>query len=233
MLDKANFPLIALKALQPWLEKQGALFEKKEKSDNYLVRYESKEHEGFHFTLKSFDQVYNGEPFFNTLIRPYTEINSNQKTTTLKGSDIEKKFNHWVSLLQSYHDLRGPHDELEDDLLNKSQEEIYNRFNLNEEDAYTTQYDIETQRLIDKILDNTIALLEDKVKEESDEEAKEMLRGFIGEATYIRGEQGKWVKGKVAKNVAWLFAKVRRYVIDVFYDILKDAGASLLNSGDS
>lgn len=146
----------------------------------------------------------------------------------LHTSDADRWFTTWNRILESYSNLKNPHETDEEIFLKQSQEELYDEFELIDEDADSTQYDTRTQLYINAFLNNSIKLIEARKNNTNENEVNEI----VNEIEEIKKTQTKLSKRKVVKNLAWVIARLKQFSIDVFYDIMKDeAIAILMKSG--
>lgn len=225
MKRKQDYPLVALKAINPLLDISHELIEKEESGENCIVRFRSLDFNEFHFCIKEYSGLSGSKkPIFKYLCRPADE-NSNQiHSSNAEIADIQRRFAYWLDLLKGYKDVRNPHENIDDSILVESQQEIYELFELVDEDADEKSYDLGRQLAIDKFIDVSVKLIEDKRTNENTEQVDELVE----EAFNIKNNQQNWTKRKVVKALAWFTAKVKRFSLSLAVEVLKELGKEFI-----
>lgn len=185
----------------------------------FLFRYTSIQFPTFFFELSRTDNsTTNGDITYQMIIKPFNDINvgTGQAGRNLKG--VITLFEIWLERIDRYSELHIATNNIQDSILEQSEEEILDWFELVEEDAGTKSYDIKTQLLIDKIANNVIEAVNGYEGEISDDDRKILL----AEARELKDIQTTLPKTEVVKRISKLWARTKKVSITLFKEALKD-----------
>lgn len=208
---KKTIPLVILQAIEPFLEKLDKNILGVDRSGNSIFRVEDIDSQSdFYFRIIKHEPGQQGL-VITVEYKPSDPDSTVARSNKIYISSFAGEFKKWLSLLDSYNAVKTPYD---DPILERYEEEFFAEFETADEDADEVSFSLKKQLLIDKALDNLVALLEVK----KDEVNKETVTALIGEIEEIRETLTESTKTEIVSRISKLFAKIRKLSIKMIKD---------------
>lgn len=217
---KKKNPLQILEFLEPFVGKNGVNYQSLD-HESFLLRFKDKdESSDFYFNV---EQYKNEQGALHLLIdsKPTNKLSVISNRVWVKGIQLNDYFSNWLNLLEGYDKVKSVFD---DPIIGKYQKEFETQFEILDDDAETTSFDFDQQIYIDNYLENTIKKLEIAKTETNDKEISEI----INEVSILRKKQTQLTKREVIKHLSTIWAKARKYGLDLIKEIFIEAKKELV-----
>lgn len=209
-----------LKALEPFLQGNPKLFKVSEPGSWLLKLVDIDPQSDFHFTIQ--DYKIQNDSFVILVIdrKPRDQNDVKSFNDRIAADQLKLIFENWLSYLEEYQNITA----FEDPLLKQYEREFEEEFDIMDEDADTTSYNLQVQLLIDEYLGNCQTRLEMFKNRENEKEIEAILQ----EVKDLKVEQTRLPKRKVVKALAKIWAKTRKLGLELLKDIYNSVKDDLI-----
>lgn len=207
-----ELPLNAWKALEPFLDKKGQLFEKQLLEGN-LIGFKSIR---FSFSFNIVSYIFqNNIHHFKIKYSPTSANNTGPSSKTIKSSELDQYFSNWITILEGYDKVRTIHD---DEILDSFENDFYSEFTFEEtEDPDVVPLPYKNALAVDKLLEHYCIRIEDFKTSENFSQIEEIKEN----AKEIRENLTLKPKNWSAKKISKLFAKTFKTLgVKAFQDFI-------------
>jgi hypothetical protein len=219
---KKDIPLIVLETLEPYLKKNDEIFEIVDPKESLLRIIDSDTDSDFYFEVVDF-QMSNGKTILQLDYKPQNKTNTGAYKPRIVHTQLDGHFENWTTRLSEYAKVESIYD---DPILKKNAEKFFQKFDIIDEDAEYTSFDLEQQLFLEEYLDNTKQKLE-KLKKGKSEDLILELEELETEAEKIKAVITKESKKKIIRRLSIFWGKAQKTGIDVIKEIFISVTAEL------
>ena len=214
---KKNIALNLLKEIQPKIDKHRQLINPVVKTDALFHLIDNDPKSDFYFKIYPSKEATKYISEFKPRHSQTTEKYRSEQTIEA----ISKQFDAWINILDEYNKIHSIYD---DPITEAYQKEFETQFELVDQDAEYASFDLDKQLFIDSYLDNAILKLESAVTEGN----KGEIEDLIAEANSLKAEQTQLTKKQVIKRLSKIWAKARKYGLNLLKEIYVEARKELI-----
>lgn len=219
---KKKIPLTILEALQPVADKNLDLTKTVKNSNSIFHLIDKDENSDFYFKVSK-QEVRSGKLHYLIEYQPRSKDNVNAYSTLLTTEEVLVSIKKWLALLQAYNKIHTIYD---DPILKSNQDRFEKQFDILNDDADTTSFDLSQQIYLDEYLSNVKSKLF-ALHEGRPEIQNKELEEIAVEATEIQNNLTKETKRQIVKRLAKLWAKAQKVGLDVIKEIFVNVAADL------
>ncbi len=183
-----------------------------------LLFKDQDERSKFFFEIKSFSYPQN---ILHLAIEysPRSADSIEPLTRNIKSSDLDKFFSQWVKFLSLYSEVSI----YDDPILKQYQAEFFQEFQIIDDDANTSSFDLQTQFWLDEYCD-TMSL---KLGELETDENKKEITEIQKDIKELKDKQSSLTKNEVISRLSLVWAKSRKLGLNFLNEIYTKVKASL------
>ncbi len=225
-MQKKDYPLSLLKDISKLLKEfQKLLFENEDiieavDHEKYLVFFRDKEHHSFYFHVSNPNQTSDHRTFFNFTYLPQSDVTLTNKTSFNNDfTTVVQNFNIWIQLLRQYNEINLTE---EDYITKQYEEELYNDFEILDEDAHINPFEHEKQVFVYKLLTYIETVLQEKANGEVE------IQQIISETQDLKSNVQNLTKKNVVRRLSRILAKVKKHGIKLFQDVLNEGKKEII-----
>ena len=163
----------------------------------------------FKFSISNPQQSSQNKIIFDTEFNPQNGVSLVAKKAVVEAKTALTLLNNWTNLIRQYNEISLTQ---EDRILKEYENEFYCNFEILDEDADSTPYNLEKQIMLSNYFTNVIKVL--KYNETENEE-------LIKEAELIKDNIPEMTKKETLKSISRFFAKVRKKSLPLIKEILE------------
>jgi hypothetical protein len=219
---KKKIPLAILEALQPVADNNLDLTKTVKDPDSMFHLVDKDESSDFYFKVTK-QEARSGKLNYLIDFKPRSKDNVNPHSVWLTLDGVLTTIKKWLELLQAYNKIHTIYD---DPILKRNQERFEKQFDILDEDADTTSFDLSQQIFLDEYLSNVKSKLLALQEGRAEKEVKE-LEELSLEATEIQSDLTKATKRQIVKRLSKLWAKAQKIGLDVIKEIFVSVTAEL------
>ncbi len=225
---KKDFHLAVLeemeKEIQPLLD-SGGLFATKIKDEQVLYHLIDNDKESnFFFTINDYQINAGGEILYFIVRKPYTKRDLGNHEGWVPLKTVKLEFDAWIEIIKGYEKAKFIYD---DPILQSYQEKFEKKFEIIDDDANTSPFDLEQQVFLDKYLDGVQGQVK-QLKVGRNEEEQELLTGIENDVSEIKKNLTKESKKKIVQRLSRLWAKAQKVGLDVLKEIFVNVSAEII-----
>lgn len=215
---KKNIALNLLKEIQPKIDKNKELIAPILKTDALFHLIDNDAKSGFYFKIYVSQEANKYTSEFKPSHSSSTGVSKSPQTV----ESIGKQFDTWCGILKEYNEIHSIYD---DPITEEYQREFENQFQLTDEDAEYTSFDLDKQLSIDHYLENVVLKLESSINETN----KNEIEYLITETKALQNEQTKLTKKQVINRLSKIWASARKIGLNLLKEIFIEARKELIN----
>lgn len=219
---KKKIPLTILEALQPVADSNLELIKIMNDNDSIFHLIDKDENSDFFFKVSKQENRSN-KIVYHTEYKPRNNEIINKYSSILTAEKVLTHIKNWLGLLQKYNDIQTIYD---DPILKSNQERFEKKFEILDDDAYTTSFDLEQQIFLDEYLSNVKSKLLELQEGKNKDQIKE-LDELESEATEIQNNLTNETKRQIIKRLSKFWAKSQKIGLDVIKEIFVNVVAEL------
>jgi len=219
---KKKIPLAILEALQPVADNNLDLTKTVKDTNSMFHLVDKDENSDFYFKVTK-QEAKSGKLNYLIDFKPRSKDNVNPHSVWLTLEGVLTAIKKWLELLQAYNKIHTIYD---DPILKSNQERFEKQFDILDEDADTTSFDLSQQIFLDEYLSNVKSKLLALQEGRAEKEVKE-LEELALEATEIQSDLTKATKRQIVKRLSKLWAKAQKIGLDVIKEIFVSVTAEL------
>lgn len=223
MNKKKQTPLTVLKALEPFINKIGKNYVSTE-SENNLIRFTDIDPESdFYFNIEQY-QVKNG---FKVLVefKPHTEHSIEKQRIWISGTEINKCFSQWVSLLQSYEKVQSPFD---DPIIESFKDGYYTEFEIIDEEK---DKPLKPKQIL--LLDGYFEKIDKRIDEYINESNAEQIKEIKDDILELRENLSSKTKVWITNKISWIWARMTKLGPKLIKDFVDESNKQIVKEGVS
>jgi hypothetical protein len=199
----------------------------KKKSEHYalvapqksmLLFKDQDERSKFFFEIKSFSYPHN-ILHLSIEFSPGSADSTEPISRNIRSSDLDKIFSQWVKFLSIYSEVSI----YDDPILKQYQAEFFQEFQIIDDDANTSSFDLQTQYWLDEYCD-TMSL---KLGELETDENKILIIEIQKDIKDLKEKQSSLTKNEVISRLSLVWAKSRKLGLNFLNEIYTKVKASL------
>lgn len=214
---KKHIALNLLKQIQPKIDKHRQLINPVVKTDALFHLIDNDPISDFYFKIYPSNEATKYIIEFKPRHSQTTEKYRSEQTIEA----VSKQFDGWINILDEYNKIHSIYD---DPIIEAYQKEFETQFELLDKDAEYASFDLDKQLFIDNYLDNAILKLESEITEGN----KGEIEDLIAEANSLKTEQTQLTKKQVIKRLSKIWAKARKYGLNLLKEIYVEARKELI-----
>lgn len=211
---KKKIPLAILEALQPVADNNLDLTKIVKDTNSMFHLVDKDKNSDFYFKVTK-QEARSGKLNYLIEFKPKSKDNVNPHSVWLTLEGVVTTIKNWLELLQAYNKIHTIYD---DPILKSNQERFEKQFDIIDDDADTTSFDLSQQIFLDEYLNNVKSKLRALQEGREEKEVKE-LEELALEATEIQSELTKATKRQIVKRLSKLWAKAQKIGLDVIKEI--------------
>jgi hypothetical protein len=217
---KKEFPLSVLQTIEELMKTESSHFEVTDSGESLLKFKDKDSKSDFYFEIKSFKLDNAKKLYLEISYKPRHKDIPTSHERTVDAKSLGGYLKMWSDLLNDYERIKI----FDDPILKQYEDEFLAEFEILDEDADTNSYDFNTQILIDKYLDYcNLKLAEHKTEQNKDE--VEIIENEIRD---LKNSQTQLVKRKVVKSLARIWAKTRKFGLNLLKDVYQEAKKEII-----
>lgn len=215
---KKDIPLNVLNIIQPYMKRKSEHYVLVDPQSSMLLFKDQDERSRFFFEIKSFSYPQN---ILHLAIEysPRTADSIEPLTRNIRSSDLDKFFSQWVKFLTQYSEVSI----YDDPILKQYQEEFFQEFQILDEDANTSSFDLQTQFWLDEYCD-TMSL---KLGELETVDNKKEITKIQEDIKELKDKQSSLTKNEVISRLSLIWAKSRKLGLNFLNEIYTKVKSSL------
>jgi predicted transcriptional regulator YdeE len=211
---KKKIPLAILEALQPVADNNLDLTKTVKDSNSMFHLVDKDENSDFYFKVSK-QEVQGGKLTYLIEFKPKNKENVNPHSAWLPIESVVTSITKWLELLQAYNKIHTIYD---DPILKSNQERFEKQFEILDDDADSTSFDLEQQMFLDEYLNNVKSKLLALQLGKPENQVIE-LENLATEASEIQGILTKETKRQIVNRLSKLWAKAQKVGLDVIKEI--------------
>jgi hypothetical protein len=211
---KKKIPLAILEALQPVADNNLDLTKTVKDTNSMFHLVDKDDNSDFYFKVTK-QEARSGKLNYLVEFKPKSKDNVNAHPAWLTLEGVLTSIKQWLELLQAYNKIYTIYD---DPILKSNQERFEKQFDIIDEDADTTSFDLSQQIFLDEYLNNVKSKLIALQEGRKEKEVKE-LEELALEAIEIQSELTKATKRQIINRLTKLWAKAQKIGLDVIKEI--------------
>lgn len=227
---KKKIPLAILEVLQPIIDKSLDLIKPVKYEDGIFHLIDNDENSDFYFKVVR-QEASNGKSGYIVEYKPTNKDNVKANSLWTDIKDINSYIKEWLNIISSYNAINTIYD---DPILKSNQERFEKEFNLIDEDAQTSSFELKQLLFLDEYLENTISKLA-TLKQNSDEQTVIEIKELEIEASEIKADLTKQTKQQIFKRLTKFWAKAQKTGLpvlkEVLINVISDLTSKLLLGG--
>ncbi|WP_432672941.1 hypothetical protein [Flavobacterium sp. SM2513] len=219
---KKKIPLELLEMLEPFVNKNGRIFEAIN-PDNFLLKFIDKDDKSeFYFNVEEYKMDQN----FLLLVdyKPKNKQSTINRRTWIKSATLETIFANWLELLDGYEKVKTVFD---DPILEAFSNEYFTDFEIIEEDADINPFSINQIILLDGHLDN----IQKKIGKFITEENKSEIEQIKVDVQDLRNNLTKKPKTWVIKKLSNIWAQITKQGPQLLKEFLSETKKFVIKEG--
>ena len=223
-MNKKDLPVTALQALNRLnvqLEKiaqsQEDLVERTFNDSNLVCYSDIDANSTFKFELKNIE-LSKETPIFTVELSPSSNISNDLKDFRTGEKQILQQFSNCIGRLGVYERTNLTSEE---EFFRKYKEEFYTEFEIIDEDAETTTFELKQQLFLDQYLEH----MENKLLPAAKDDIE--IQAVVSDVQELRQNLGKETKKKVIKRFSSIFAKLRKSSVKLLGEFYTEAKKEL------
>jgi len=217
---KKDFPLTVLQTIEGLLKTESPYFEATDPGDSLLKFRDKDSKSDFYFEIKKYSFDNNQKLNVEISFKPRHKDLPESHERTIDVSKLGTYLKNWTDVLAEYDRITI----FDDPILRQYEDEFLTDFELVDEDADTKSYDFKTQLLIDQYL----TYCEKKLAEHKTDDNKEEIEIIEKEISELKTTQTQLPKRKVAKMIAKIWAKTRKFGLSLLKDVYQEAKKEII-----
>lgn len=219
---KKKIPLAILEVLQPVADNNLDLTKTVKDSNSMFHLIDKDENSDFYFKVTK-QEARSGTLNYLIEYKPKSKDNVNTHSVWLSLDGVLTNIKKWLGLLQAYNKIHTIYD---DPILKSNQERFEKQFDILEDDADTSSFDLEQQIFLEEYLNNVKSKLLSLQEGRPENQVKE-LEELALEVTEIQSGLTKETKRQIVKRLTKLWAKAQKVGLDVIKEIFVSVTAEL------
>ncbi len=219
---KKKIPLAILEVLQPIIDKNLDLIKPVKYEDGISHLVDNDENSDFYFKVIR-QEMSNGKNGYVVEYKPTNKDNVKANSLWTDIKDINSYITEWLNIISSYNALHTIYD---DPILKSNQERFEKEFNLVDEDAKTSSFELKQLLFLEDYLDTTkskLSILKEKANEQTAIEIEELEI----EVTEIKADLTKQTKQQIFKRLTKFWAKAQKTGLEVIKEVLINVTAEI------
>ena len=219
---KKSIPLTVHKIIEPYLSKQGKVFEFVQ-SDKYLLFFKDKDEKSdFHFRIMDYKVQKNVQVLIEFKPAHANTVEGIQVWANEK--EIEHFFVRWLEILEGYDIVRSVFD---DPIIVSYTTEYYSEFKLVDDDAEVAPFNLDRILLLDQHLENIETRIESYNTGDNDQRLLEIKKDVIELRKNLTSKSKAWV----IKKLATIWAKISKEGANLLKEFLAGGKKELIQKG--
>ncbi|MES2795250.1 MAG: hypothetical protein V4683_04750 [Bacteroidota bacterium] len=219
---KKKIPLAILEALQPLADNNLDLTKTVKDSNSLFYLIDKDENSDFYFKVSK-QEARQGKLLYLIEFKPKSQDNLSPHSVWSTSGGVLTTIKKWLELLQAYDKIHTIYD---DPIIKSNQERFEKQFDILEDDADTTSFDLEQQIFLDEYLDNVKSKLQALQERRPENQARE-LEELALEASEIQSGLTKETKRQIVRRLSKLWAKAQKLGFDVIREIFVSVTSEL------
>ena len=219
---KKKIPLAILEVLQPIIDKNLELIKPVKYEDGISYLVDNDENSDFYFKVIR-QEASNNKNGYIVEYKPTNKDNvkANSHWTDIK--DINSYITEWLKIISSYNAIQTIYD---DPILKSNQERFEKEFNLVDEDAQTSSFELKQLLFLEEYLDTAKSKLS-TLKQNATKETTIEIEELENEVANIKADMTKQTKQQIFKRLTKFWAKAQKTGLDVIKEVLINVTAEI------
>lgn len=217
---KKDFPLTVLQTIEGLLKTESQYFEATDPGESLLKFRDKDSKSDFFFEIKKYSFDNNQKLHVDVSFKPRHKDLPTIYERTIDVSKLNGFLKNWTDVLAEYDRITI----FDDPILRQYEDEFLTDFELLDEDADIKSYDFKTQLLIDQYL----TYCEKKLTDYKTEDNKDEIEKIEKEITELKTTQTQLPKRRVAKMIARIWAKTRKFGLGLLKDFYQEAKKEII-----
>ena len=219
MNRKKNTPLAVLKAIEPFIDKDGENFISADPENDILRIKDIDVNSDFYFHVEKYEQRSNQHQILINY-KPHTEHNVEPKRTWISVTKTTNFFTIWVNLLKGYEKVKSPFD---DPIAETFKEDYFTEFELIDEEY---KKPLKPAQIL--FLDEYFEKVEDKIIEHKNESNSEQIKVILEEIHELRDNLSIKAKFWIINQICWIWAKMTKIGPKIMKDFVDEGNKRLV-----
>ncbi len=219
---KKKIPLQVLEIIEPYVNKNGEIFESIDPSDFLLKFIDKDANSDFHFIVETFKN----ENGFQLLInwKPANKQTTSNKKIWVKSEQLDSYFNNWLKLLDGYNNVKTVFD---DPILEAFADEYFTEFEILDEDSDIKPFSTKQALLLDTHLESIQLQIEKFQTQENKTEIEQIKKDVEVLRNNLTRKSKKWV----LKHVSIIWAQITKQGPKLMKEFLSETKKHALKEG--
>jgi hypothetical protein len=206
---KKKIPLLALEKIEPFLSKESNFFRLDSPGD-FLIKFNDKDKDSDYYFIIEQYRVESSNLLLLINYKPRSKESVESHRTWINGVGLDQSFGDWVKLLERYDKIKTIYD---DPIEKKYKDEFYAEFEIVDDDADITSFNINQQLWLDSYLEKIIYLLD------SHNGTNPELSELKEQVFELKDNLTNLTKKKIIEKLSWIWAKARKIGLPILKEI--------------
>jgi hypothetical protein len=211
---KKKIPLAILEVLQPIIDKNLDLVQPIKFEEGIFHLVDNDESSDFYFKVLR-QEASNNKSGYVIEYKPTSKDNVKSVAHWTELNKINDYITEWLKIIGSYNAIQTIYD---DPIIKSNQERIEREFNLVDDDAKTSSFDLKQLLFLEDYLETAKSKLL-TLKEDADEATKIEIEELEIEATKIKADLTKQTKYQIFKRLTKFWAKAQKTGLEVIKEL--------------
>lgn len=225
-----KIPLVVLELLQPILNENKDIIKAIMPKEGFFHLIDKDENSDFFFRVIR-QEISQGHRGFVVEFKPKSKIDIQTEKSWLKHDSLNDFLNKWVETIVSYNKFQTIYD---DPILKKNQERFEKQFEILDDDADTSSFNLDQQLFIDNYLNEVKSKLL-LIQKEGNETQTNEISELIIDATSIQENLTKNTKNQIVQQLSKFWAKAQKIglelIKEIFISVASDLTKKILTGG--
>jgi hypothetical protein len=215
IMNKRKIPLEILEALKRGKDSKLDLVTLSDNSDCLLLLVDKNKDSDFVFSITKVENQ-NNVMKYQTNIKPQSEQVITPISLWLTGKEVSGRLRTWLNILEAYNSIDTIFD---DPILKTNQDRFVKQFNLVDEDADYSSFNLEQQIYLDDYLSEAIEHIKARQINATEKEKLQLI-DLQNEAIEIKHSLTNKTKNAIIQKLSWFWAKTQVFSIELIKEVL-------------
>ena len=221
---KKDYPLSMLRDLQKLSKEfkklafQNSDIIEEVKEVDYIIYLRDKEHPSFFFSVSNPNQTSDFRSYFNFTYLPQSDVTFTRASFNNDITQILDNFQRWVKFIREYNSITLNE---KDFIINQYEKEIFDEFEIVDDNSYTHPFEHDRQIAIYNLLENIEFELRKQIKDEN-------AQDVIADVQELKETLQKLTKQNVIKKLSKIFAQIKMNGLKLFKEVVTETRKEII-----
>ena len=230
MRKKKEIPLIVLESLEPFLLQNNNLYKTVDPKSAHLRIEDLDDNSDFYFVVENYKQR-NGKTYLQLDYKPHSKLQIGNYRPEIEYTQLSNIFTNWENILKDYDKIKSIY---EDPIIVSNAKYFYDKYEIVDEDASVTSFNIEQILFLEEYIDEAKQKLQ-IFKEDASENELAQITQLELEADAIRDALTKESKNAIIKRLSSFWGRSQKLglpiIKEIFIKVIAEITSKLLTGG--